>query len=177
MSETLSRFPANRIFVLGGNASFIVSNPEGEEHIFKVQLCAKGKWKGSYFIDALKGNAFVYMGWLKDPHSFIPKVVRTSNSKLSVADKKFKILQWALELLWTETPPPEGYLISAEGTCGACGRILKAEEGVNPEGFRYGFGPVCWERVKHLKDKPRPPKPRAAYTPAQIEEDPSLLTA
>lgn len=129
-------------FLLAGNATFTVSNPEGQHYTYKVVL-SKGKdgYPPTHFIHALTGpdnsKSYTYMGMV------MPDGVRlTRASKYTTDSLIYKVANWAVRLTISGKQPPAGYDIQHAGTCGKCGRKL-----TTPESIRTGLGPVCAGRV------------------------------
>lgn len=146
-------FQVTKKFVLAGKAIFTVHNNSGLHYTFKVMLKpASGNWSDTFFVYILSGpdneNDYTYMGILNKDSG---KVICTKKSSFKSDSPSVKVLNWAMDILWNNKEFPDGYGCHGEGRCGKCGRLLTAEPGVNPEGFRFGFGPICWGRMNNGK--------------------------
>lgn len=137
----------SQAFVLGGKAIFTVQNPEGEYYTFRVK-CPKMDLKkdvGSrmYFVSVLTGrdneSSYSYAGLL---NKWSGEVTLTKGSKFSAADKRVRVIKWAISHIWHSQPLPQGYVIRHEGKCACCGRTL-----TTPDSLDRGIGPECWSRV------------------------------
>lgn len=131
----------NLKFLLAGNSTFTVSNPEGKHYTFKVKRTkhknANGKYK--FFISYLTGPDFyTYLGMVVSPHDGYGHVTLTQASKLNILSLPFKVSNWAVKHIFTEKPLPEGYKVDHAGKCGRCGRKL-----TTPESIKLGLGPIC----------------------------------
>lgn len=141
-------------FLYGGDAMFTVSNNKGEWYTFRVTASKPSERypnpkPNTFWVKILTGpnndpdsGNWVYLGFLDGTNFRTTKASQHNEDSLTV-----KVFKWAVYVLNAEVSIPQGYAISSSGRCAACGRLLTAEPGVNPEGARYGFGPVCWKRL------------------------------
>lgn len=141
-----------RKFVLAGNAIFTVANSKNEHYTFKVteKVFDEDTYRERtfYFASVLTGtdntSDYTYLGKIEAETG---KLLLTSASKYKKSSMPYRVLQWALLIIWTNTQVPESHSINHEGRCGRCGRKLTRPEGTDPEGYRYGFGPHCWKVI------------------------------
>jgi hypothetical protein len=133
-------------FILAGRAVFTIFNDKDNWYTYKVT-----KKDSCYFVSLLSGpKEYVYLGMLPSKNGQpVSGLKLTKASKMRDDSTPVKVFRWALNLIWAKKPFPEGYGARSEGKCGRCGRSLTAEPGVNPEGERYGFGPVCWDKIQN----------------------------
>ncbi len=135
-------------FVLAGRAVFTVHNSSGNHYTFKVTKKEDQNGRGDiFFLSLLSGSdndrSYTYLGMVtKDG-----KIRLTRASKMGDDSLPVKVAAWALRTIWDEEEVPNGYGINHAGRCGRCGRTLTRPEGVDPEGFRFGFGPECFARM------------------------------
>lgn len=126
-------------FVLAGKAIFTVSNSQGKHYTYKVL-----QKNDIYFVFVLtKPDQYTYMGMLSGFYNILHL---TKKSKYKTDSLPVKVLNWALKMIWTQQDVPSGYGINHAGRCGRCGRQLTRPEGVDHAGYRYGFGPECWNK-------------------------------
>jgi|PlaIllAssembly_1097288.scaffolds.fasta_scaffold275451_2 hypothetical protein len=171
-----SDFTITKQFVLGGKAIFTVHNPGGQHYTFMVQAAnfdddAEGT-PDRFFCYLLTGpdntGDYTYLGML-DVSTGETFATKKSTWKDALAKwrrlfqaRQFdaakqaeqaiplpvRVLRWALmKIVWPGQSVPEGYGINGEGRCGRCGKPLTRPEGIDPQGFRFGFGPTCWAKV------------------------------
>lgn len=123
-------------FLLAGNATFTVSNPDGKHYTFKVEK-VEGVNNIMWFIKALTGpdnsNSYTYMGMVTENG-----VKLTRASKYTNDSTIYKVCNWAVHGIMTDGTLPAGYDIQHAGTCGRCGRKL-----TTPSSINLGLGPVC----------------------------------
>lgn len=170
-------FDITKQWVLAGHAIFTVHNGDTHYtyKVDAKELPAKGQWpaKTMYFVSLLTGpdnqDDFTYLGCL-DPESGELFATGKSRWKAALAEyrrlrgqRKYaeakayaeahiplpvRVLRWALpQVVWPGAEVPEGYGIHGEGRCGRCGRPLTRPEGVDPAGYRFGYGPTCWGKM------------------------------
>jgi len=170
-------FIINKRFVLGGKAIFTVSNPNGDHYTFLVAGVNfdddAEDTPTRYCVKLLTGpdntSDYTYLGML-DVETGETYATKASTWKpaLTEARRLFRqgkraesieyarqhlprpvqVIRWALmKIVWPGRSVPYGYGINGEGRCGRCGRPLTRPEGVDPSGYRFGFGPTCWEKV------------------------------
>jgi len=132
-------------FLLAGNATFTVSNPEGKHYTFKVAnpkhdmgISLSGvKRPAPYFISVLTGpdntNNYTYLGMVVENH-----VKLTKASKYTMGSTIYRVANWAVMGILKGGELPDGYSISHAGSCGRCGRKL-----TTPKSIELGLGPVC----------------------------------
>ena len=148
----MSDFKVDKRFVLAGHAIFTVHNGQGTSYTFRVMKAeADGNYQDSWFISLLTGpdnkHDYTYVGKI-DPIQ--ARVRLTRQSRYNCDSLPVKVINWVLPKIWQDKPLPEGYGCHGAGYCGRCGIQLTAEPGVNPEGFRYGYGPTCWKKMQGI---------------------------
>lgn len=131
-------------FVLAGKATFTVDNGKGNWYTYKVtHKKANGRFGDAYFVKLLTGpdntRDYTYIGML---NSETGVVSLTGKSQMTPDTQPYRVLNWALQLLWHNAPWPAGYEIHHEGRCGRCGRKLTV-----PESIKTGIGPECAGRM------------------------------
>lgn len=152
-------FKLTKDWVLAGHAIFTVHNNKGEHYTFRIvrkeaneESRAKGFHDPVWFASLLSGpendTDYTYMGMVAGANGRYPYIRTTKASRMSEDSKPVQVLQWALQLIWRDEAFPEGYGANGAGRCGRCGRTLTRPEGVDPEGFRYGYGPECWGKIQ-----------------------------
>lgn len=131
-------------FVLAGKAIFTVHNDKNEHFTYKVTKAKNGNlWFASFLTGPDNESNYSYLGVIKENGEFRT----TAKSRMDFNSKPVKVLCWVLRLVWNESVVPEGYGINHAGRCGRCGRTLTRPEGIDPEGYRLGFGPECWSKM------------------------------
>jgi hypothetical protein len=154
--EAATKFKVTKEFVLAGKAIFTVHNNKGNHYTYQVKKARKDHpiFGPTWYVYLLTGpdntRNYTYIGVL-DPQNGQWKP--TQASKLSNSATSISVLNWAMSLVWNDQPFPDGYGCHGEGRCGRCGRRLTDEPGVNPEAERYGFGPVCYQKITGQKAK------------------------
>lgn len=137
-------------FVLGGEATFTVSNGSGRHftyHVYRSTPTAQFPTP-AYFIKALTGpdnnpgsNDWAYLGMLMQGVAE-PTIKLTSRSKLPTDDLRVTTLKWALRVIWQQAAGryqlPLPFTIKHVGRCGRCGRPL-----TTPASIDTGFGGEC----------------------------------
>ena len=149
MKEGTDQFKVTKRFVLAGKAIFTCHNDKGVWFTYKVvHKPADKSYPENWFVSLLVGpdnnSQYAYLGILSRSTG---QVILTKKSCRKQDHLSVKVLNWAMKVIWEDRIFPDGYGCHGEGRCGRCGRRLTAEPGVNPEGFRFGFGPICWEAV------------------------------
>lgn len=132
-----------------GKATLTVENSKGEHVTFKVTAPAKGnsidRDAKIRFVSAMVGSdnecSYKYVGILTDKG-----IKFTRGSKLTMADKKVQVIDWAIRRCVAQELP-EGYRIRHNGHCLRCGRKL-----TNPDSLDIMYGPECAGKV--TKSKP-----------------------
>ena len=128
-------------FLLAGNATFTVSNPEGKHYTFKVIKSKSKNTNGKYmfFIKVLTGpDIYTYVGVVEQYGG----VRLTKKSKYKNDTLLFKVADWAIRTVMFTQELKEGYHIDHAGKCGKCGRKL-----TTPESIKSGIGPICGGRL------------------------------
>jgi hypothetical protein len=130
-------------FILAGKAIFTVANDKGEHYTFKITKSDGRGDKTVYFAALLSGpdneHSYTYMG-LVNEISGVPHT--TAKSAYDKTSKPFKVLHWALGIVWGRNKLPNGYLLEHAGKCGRCGRTL-----TTPESIERGIGPECMSKL------------------------------
>ena len=126
-------------FLFAGNATFTVSNPNGEHYTFRIRQPDEN---APFFLSWLSGPdneaSYSYLGILQREGG----ILLTRKSKAWRGDKVYKVAAWAIAIVQHDKPLPEGYMIKHAGKCGKCGRKL-----TTPESIERGIGPEC---IKYL---------------------------
>jgi hypothetical protein len=134
-------------FLLAGNAVFTLENTRnGARFTYKVQQCveedsATGQRvaKPLHVVKVLTGpdhtNDYQYFGHIKDGHEY----TYGRKARMSAEAPSVKAFAWLWDWLQASQPLPEQVLVSHEGRCGRCGRVL-----TTPESIRRSYGPDCW---------------------------------
>ena len=142
-------FAINQPWLMAGKATFTVHNDSGTHYTFHVAKVEKGDREPIWFISLLTGpdDEFTYIGVV---NSRTGAVHTTRASKLREDSQPVRVATWAIRKVFagTASKVPDGYGIVPEGRCGRCGRPLTHPDGVATDGFRLGFGPHCWKKVK-----------------------------
>lgn len=125
-------------FLLAGNATFTVTNPEGKYYTFKITTPkSSSDSRPTYFIKVLTGadneNSYTYLGMLINNNVHL-----TRASKYTKDSTIYKVANWAVHGILSGGTLPAGYRIDHAGTCGRCGRKL-----TTPKSIELGLGPVC----------------------------------
>lgn len=127
-------------FVKAGYAIFTVTSKTGEYYTYKVEHSTGSEnFAPAWFVQLLTGpdntSDYSYLGLLdaKTGAVRLTKKSRYSDDSLPV-----KVIRWALGMVWSDKPLPEGYAIEHMGLCGHCGRAL-----TTPESLAIGIGPKC----------------------------------
>ena len=130
-------------FLLAGNATFTVSNPEGAHYTFKVYKSDVSTITTLFFIKVLTGadneNSYTYLGMI-NPTGCPDGVRLTKASKYNRDTLLYKVANWSVRKIMNGYKLPEGYKIDHAGSCGRCGRKL-----TTPSSIKLGLGPVCAE--------------------------------
>ena len=123
-------------FLLAGNATFTVSNPEGKHYTFKVNKLVNTQ-KPVWFIHVLTGpdnsNDFTYLGMVMESGVHLTRASRYNKDSMI-----YKVADWCVRGIINDGIIPAGYSISHAGSCGRCGRKL-----TTPKSIELGLGPVC----------------------------------
>lgn len=131
-------------FITAGNAIFTVQNATGEYYTFRItRKEAKGNYKEAYFANVLTGpdntSDYTYVGLFNKDTG---RVTLTKSSRYNTESRLYRVLSWALHLIYSGKQLPEGYKIHHEGKCGRCGRLL-----TTPTSCEIGIGPECLKMV------------------------------
>lgn len=126
-------------FIVGGQAIFTVSNPVGEYYTYRVERVERENQSPIYFVSVLTGqdnvSDYTYVGVLDTNEG---KVVLTRASRYTAETRLYRVINWAIGLIWSDRELPAGYEIRHMGKCAACGRPL-----TTPASLECGFGPIC----------------------------------
>ena len=140
------RFTITPDWIMAGKAIFTVSNGQGRHYTYAVK---RVKDKAVWFVSLLTGpdnvSDYTYIGCLL-PH--VGGVRLTRASRFTESSIPYRVVNWALKRLWSNTPLPKGYSLNGEGRCGRCGRRLTHPNGVEDNGYRFGYGPVCFSKMQ-----------------------------
>lgn len=151
-TTTGSEWTATPEWMLAGKAEFTVHNAKGQHYSYQI---LKKEWSGkvTWLLTLLTGpdndRDFTYVGVVKEDGS----LHTTRASKVTTEAKSFKVAAWTLKKVWSGQPFPAGYGINHKGRCGRCGRALTRPEGIDPKGWRYGFGEVCYSHIQSEREK------------------------
>lgn len=160
-------------WILAGKATWTVSNDKGQHYTFRTE---KGKRPNVWRLSVLNGpdneNNYGPLGILRADGT-VGDTRMTTGRDLS---KARRVAEWAIGIIWGRKTLPAGYSINHAGCCGACGKTLTRPEGVDPKGYRYGYGPVCWEGIMAARQaemvapRPETAEDRMAQAVARLEE-------
>jgi hypothetical protein len=147
-------FSISREWVLAGKAIFTANNPDGQAYTFRVKRVddEKNVRPPVWFASLLTGpeneddGSYSYLGMV---HPETGGLKLTRASKMPADALPVRVLKWALRTIWCGGVDklPAGYGINGAGRCGRCGRLLTRPEGIAPDGYRFGYGPECWEKM------------------------------
>lgn len=142
-------------WILAGKATWTVSNDKGQHYTFKTE---KGKRSGAWFLSVLNGpdneNNYGPLGILRADGT-VGNTQLAVNGRSLNDSKARKVAEWAIAIIWGRKSLPAGYAINHAGCCGACGKTLTRPEGVDPKGYRFGYGPKCWEGILKARLAPQ----------------------
>lgn len=152
MSTQQQTFELTSTFLLAGKAIFTVHNASGEHYTFRVKKLDRDDRGPIYFLSVLHGpdneddDSWHYVGIVTN----IGGVRLTKASRHPAESKLVRVATWAIGKIFagTTSDVPDGYGIHSEGRCGRCGRLLTHPDGVSDTGYRHGFGPACWNKIK-----------------------------
>lgn len=138
--------PAARLaFVLAGNATFTVLNPQTEKRFtFKVKQGKKRKPHpdNPHFVSVLTGpdneHDYEFIGTVFDRRRFQP----SRRSAMPQTAPSVAAFAWIWERIAASRDIAPAVLYH-EGHCGRCGRLLTV-----PESVSSGIGPECHKKVK-----------------------------
>ncbi len=135
-------------FIFAGKAVFTIHNNKEEHYTFQVTKKESYDGEDIFFLALLSGpdngGDYTYMGILTSEG----EVRITRASKFNNDSKPVKVAEWGVKMVMQGKELPEGYGINHAGRCGRCGRTLTRPEGIDPEGYRFGFGPECWKMAQ-----------------------------
>jgi len=143
-------FSVTKDWILAGKAIFTVYNGKGDHYTYRVKRKDSDNpvKRPMWFISLLTGpdnyDDYTYLGVCNVATGAIRL---TRASRLRQDSKPVKVVDWALRLVWAGKDFPPGYSIKGEGRCGRCGRRLTKPEGISDDGYRKGYGPICWSKV------------------------------
>lgn len=152
----MSDFQVTKDWILAGKAIFTIFwTKDGEEHhyTYKIQKSEKnGKFDETYFVYLLtgpdNGSDYTYVGLLVNNPA---QVITTRKSAYNHDSLPVRALNRAMLRVWDNQPFPENTGIKGEGRCGVCGKRLTRPEGLADDGYRLGYGPVCWKAIQQGK--------------------------
>jgi len=143
-------FPVTKDWVVAGKAIFTIYNGKGDHYTYQVK-CKRDEDSVRppvWFVSLLTGpdnyDDYTYLGCLNAQSGAIRL---TRASRLRADSTPVKVVDWALRLVWAGKDFPPGYGIKGAGRCGRCGRRLTKPEGISDDGYRKGYGPICWEVI------------------------------
>lgn len=165
MTTATHQFKITRQWLLAGNAIFTVKNDKGEHYTYRVRKVEDqaNQRPPVWFLSLLTGpdndcdSSYHYIGMLTFPNwthtqpiddLYTIVVKLTKKSKFHPDTTCVKVAQWAINRVCDGKAVPAGYSIDGCGRCGKCGRLLTHPDGVADDGYRHGFGPVCWEAMQ-----------------------------
>jgi hypothetical protein len=142
-------FKVTKEWVMAGKAIFTVSNGKGEHYTFKVTKKDNDAPRPPvWFVSLLTGqdneSDYTYVGCLRPTTG---NVDLTRASRYNRDSKPYKVIVWAMRILWAGVEFPAGYGCDGEGRCGRCGIKLTHPDGINNAGYRLGYGPTCWAKI------------------------------
>ncbi len=135
-------------FITAGRAIFTVSNGKGEHYTYRIKTKEADvtHLQPYYFVSLLTGpdnmHDYTYLGTL-DPETGVVRQTRASH--FNADSLPFKVVNWALAMIYGQHPLPLGYAIQHEGRCGCCAHRL-----TTPESINRGIGPECYARMGAL---------------------------
>lgn len=155
MKDDGHSFSITRSWVLAGKSIFTVNNPEGQSYTFQVRRVddESGKRPPVWFGSLLTGadneseHSYSYLGIVQAESGALKL---TKASKMPADALPVRVFRWALKTIWSGFADklPPGYGINGAGRCGRCGRLLTRPEGIAPDGYRLGYGPECFDRIR-----------------------------
>jgi hypothetical protein len=150
MPETPAGFVITKEWVMAGKAIFTVSNGKGEHYTYQVKR-KENDQKGRppvWFVSLLTGpdnsSDYSYLGCLRPATG---NVDLTRASRMNDTSVPVRVIRWAMRILWSGAVMPDGYSLNGCGRCGRCGRQLTRPEGIDPAGYRFGYGPECFSKI------------------------------
>lgn len=151
MATATMSFTVDKRFVLAGHAIFTAHSRTGTHFTFRVSKAQKPGQPPVWFVAVLTGpdneSDYEYLGML-DAETGEIRITAKSRFTYGEQIPSVKAARWTLRRIWSGREWPEGCGVSGEGRCGRCGRTLTAPDGVSEEGFRFGYGPICWEKMQ-----------------------------
>lgn len=152
--ETIEECRPSQLFLRAGNAIFTVSNSSGDHYTYRIQSpgidedTPEQYRKPTWFVHLLTGpdntTDYQYIGMYSPSRN---AAWPTRASKIGADSKPFRVLNWALQIIANDAALPPGYSITRSTRCGRCGRSLTHPDGITDEGYRHGFGPICWDKL------------------------------
>lgn len=132
-----------RSFILGGKSEFTVENLVSGNS-FKYRVRRSQKSKTLYFVQVRDGaDAWEYAGFLDvNPQTGKVQYFKGKKGSLPESDPAIKGVMYALR--YKDTGLPRPMILRHHGKCACCGKALS-----DPESVLRGFGPHCWESVRH----------------------------
>jgi hypothetical protein len=142
-------FPIDRRWVMAGNATFTVKNATGDHYTFNVRQPAPTPAypTPNHFLSVLTGpDHYTYVGVVEPLYDGGHLHVRlTGKSKYTQDSVLVRVADFALRVVCGKQDLPTGYGIDHMGCCGRCGHELTHPDGISEDGYRLGYGPMCWE--------------------------------
>lgn len=132
-----------RSFILGGKSEFTVENlTTGVSFKYRVHKCKKSATM--FFVSVRDGiDAWEYAGFLDvNPQTGKVKYIQGKKGSKGSDEPAIKGILYALR--YQDKPLPQPMLMRHHGKCACCGKSLN-----DPESVLRGFGPKCWESLKH----------------------------
>lgn len=143
-------FKVTKEWVMAGNAIFTVSNGKGEHYTYRVKRKDDDNKVRPpvWFVSLLTGpdnlSDYTYLGCLRPSTG---NVELTRASRMNDTSVPVRVIRWAMRVLWSGADLPVGYSINGCGRCGRCARALTRPEGIDPAGYRFGYGPECFAKI------------------------------
>jgi len=141
-------FVVTKEWVMAGKAIFTVSNDKGEHYTYQVKMKQDGQRPAVWFVSLLTGqdneSDYSYLGCLRPTTGHVDLTRASSMNDSSVP---VRVIRWAMKVLWSGGVMPVGYGLNGCGRCGRCGRKLTRPEGIDPAGYRFGYGPECFTKI------------------------------
>jgi len=148
-TTTIEGFPITASWVRAGKAVFTVHNDKGDHYTYKVTRKDEKGRAPVWFVSLLSGpdnmSDYTYVGVLNAANG---SVRLTRASRFNDTSRPYMVVDWALRNVWAGKEFPAGYGINGEGRCGRCGRRLTHPDGVDDSGYRLGYGPECWSKMR-----------------------------
>jgi len=110
-------------WLMSGSARFAVHNASGDYYPYRVRKLRNGnRGKPRWLVDVLTSpGVYSYTGCLNPVSGRVSLTCGTYFTDDSVA---FRVLNWAMRVLWSDGVFPPGYGICGEDRCSLCGGSL-----------------------------------------------------